>query len=138
MIGVVIITHGNLASEMLETVKLIMGEHPAAVAVSFTARESIDTLRERAGKAVEMFRSEGCIILTDVLGGSATNVCVDFLKLEGIRVITGVNLPMVMEALQSREKLPLDALSKKIREGAARGIIDLKEFFAERAMKKKA
>ncbi|MBF0502580.1 MAG: hypothetical protein HQM09_20755 [Candidatus Riflebacteria bacterium] len=136
MIGVVIITHGNLAHEMFETVKLIMGEQAAATTVCFTARESIDTLRERAIKAVDEFRKGGCLILTDVLGGSATNVCAEFIKSDEVRVITGVNLPMVMEALQHRDSISLEALSKKVRDGAARGIIDLKEFFAERAKKK--
>lgn len=137
MIGVVVITHGRLASEIVDTVKLIMGEPSHITAVTFSARESIETLRERAGEAItEYSDKDGCLVLTDLVGGSATNITVEYLKSEKVRILTGVNLPMVMEALQSRDHLPIDQLAKKVRDGAIRGIIDLKEFFAERAKKK--
>ena len=137
MIGVVVITHGRLAGEIVDTVRLIMGQPSHLEAVSFSARESLETLRERAREAIEGFTTEdGCLILTDLFGGSATNITVEYLKSDKVRILTGVNLPMVMEALQNREKLPLEQLAVKVRDGAIRGIIDLKEFFAERAKKK--
>lgn len=136
MIGIVLITHGKLSEELRETARLIMGDQELA-AVTFSARESLDALRAKVREAVEPFRASGCLILTDVLGGSATNVCVELLKEDWVRVITGVNLPMVMEALQHRATLDLVNLSHKVREGAARAIIDLKDFYEQR-MKKKA
>ncbi|HNV72037.1 MAG TPA: PTS sugar transporter subunit IIA [Candidatus Ozemobacteraceae bacterium] len=137
MIGIVVITHGKLSEELKETARLIMGDQNDFHTVTFTARESLDALRAKAREAIDRFRDSGCLVLTDVLGGSATNVCVELLQEDWIRVITGVNLPMVMEALQNRQTLDLPNLSHKVRDGAARAIIDLKEFYQQR-MKKKA
>ncbi|MBF0543547.1 MAG: hypothetical protein HQM08_03895 [Candidatus Riflebacteria bacterium] len=137
MIGIVVITHGNFSLELLETVKLIMGEQKNVSSVTFSPRESIETLREKALIEINKFKDTGCLVLTDVIGGSATNICVDFIKMDQVRVVTGVNLPMVMEALQHREKLAVVDLSRKAREGASKGIIDLSEFFLERSKKKK-
>jgi len=76
--------------------------------------------------------------MTDVLGGSATNICVELLKTDNIRVLTGVNLPMVMEAANHRNTTDVTALAQRSRDGAMRGIIDLKAFYEERMAKKKA
>lgn len=136
MIGIVIITHGNLANELAGTVKLIMGEQKDIATVTLTAKDSIETLREHAMAAVHRFQDPGCLIMTDVLGGSPTNICVELLRTDWVRILCGVNLPMVMSALQYRETLELSALSAKVRDGAMKGIVDLKEFYQERAKKK--
>jgi PTS system mannose-specific IIA component len=136
MLGIVIITHGKLSSELFETVKLIMGEQKDVVAITLGAGDSLDTLREKTREAVSRFRSSGCLVLTDVLGGSPANTCVDFLQEEWIRIICGVNLPMVISALQSRGGDDLAVVSRKVRDGAVKGIVDLKEFYQERQKKK--
>ncbi|MBF0405932.1 MAG: PTS mannose transporter subunit IIA [Candidatus Riflebacteria bacterium] len=138
MTGIVVISHGNLSLELLETVTLIMGEQKNASAVTFSPKESIETLREKALNEINKYiGSGGCLVLTDVLGGSATNICVDFIRMENVRVVSGVNLPMLMDAFQNREKLAVKELSQKVREGGAKGIIDLNDFFLERAKKRK-
>jgi len=114
-----------------------MGDQKDLSAVTFAARESMETLKEKAFTAVDPYKECGCLVLTDVLGGSATNICVDLLKTDWVRILTGVNLPMVMEALNHRQNLDLTSLSRKVRDAAARGIIDLKDFYEERAKKKK-
>ncbi|HEY9069106.1 MAG TPA: hypothetical protein VIV61_02560 [Candidatus Ozemobacteraceae bacterium] len=138
MIGIVLITHGTLSQILVETVSMIMGPQPDLVAITFSARESVETLRQKAFDAIAPYRENGCLILTDVLGGSATNICVELLKTDGVRVLTGVNLPMVMEAANHRNTGDLAALAQRVRDGAIRGIIDLKAFYEERAAKKKA
>jgi PTS system mannose-specific IIA component len=136
MIGIVVVTHGRLAQEFLDTVKLIMGEQKDVTAVNLTAGDSLDALRERIATAIEPFKTEGCLILTDLLGGSPANVCVELIKNDWIRVLCGVNLPMVMAAANLRSTLDLTALSAKVRDGAAKGIVDLKSFYEERTRKK--
>ncbi len=136
MIGIILITHGELSDELLKTSKLIMGEQANVHAVSFTAKESLETLKQKTTEAIEQYKDSGCLILTDIMGGSATNVCVDLLKQEKIQIVTGVNLPMLLEAIGYRESSTLEALAKKVQESGIRSIINLKEFFEKRAQKK--
>jgi PTS system mannose-specific IIA component len=137
MIGVVVITHGNLSEQLLETASLIMGETTGVQAVTFTARESLEALRQKAIAAIDEYRADGCLILTDIMGGSATNVCVELLKMEKVEVVTGVNLPMLLEAIGYRDDADLKTLAGKVQDSGIRSIINLKEFFEKRAARKK-
>ena len=136
MIGIVVITHGSFSKELIETVKLIMGEQKDLVAITLNAKDSLDTLREKAVQEINAFKDSGCLVLTDLVGGSPTNVCMEFIKTDWARVVCGVNLPMIMAALQSRDKVDLPTLVTRTRDGAIKGIIDLKAFYEERAKKK--
>ncbi len=136
MIGVVVITHGTLSEQLLATASLIMGESKDVVAVSFTARESLDNLRQKANAAIENYRTDGCLILTDIMGGSATNVCVELMKKEKVEIITGANLPMLLEAISYREGNDLKALAARVHASGVKSIINLKEFFEKRVAKK--
>ncbi|MBU1105407.1 MAG: PTS sugar transporter subunit IIA [Candidatus Riflebacteria bacterium] len=136
MIGIVVITHGSLSEQLLATSSLIMGAPEDVHAVTFTARESLDDLRRNAGKAIDPYLNEGCLVLTDIMGGSATNICVEFMKNEKVEVITGVNLPMLLDAIGRREIADLKELSRKVQESGCKSIINLKEFFEKRASKK--
>lgn len=136
MIGVVVITHGTLSEQLLATAALIMGNQKDVYAVSFTARESLDNLRQKANAAIESFKTDGCLILTDIMGGSATNVCVELMKNEKVEVVTGANLPMLLEAISYRDGADLKALASRVQASGVKSIINLKEFFEKRAAKK--
>ena len=136
MIGVVVITHGTLSEQLLATAALIMGDQKDVYAVSFTARESLDNLRQKANAAIEPFKTDGCLILTDIMGGSATNVCVELMKNEKVEVLTGANLPMLLEAISYRDGADLKALASRVQASGVKIIINLKEFFEKRAAKK--
>ncbi|GAB1351461.1 MAG TPA: PTS sugar transporter subunit IIA [Candidatus Rifleibacterium sp.] len=136
MIGVVVITHGTLSEQLLATAALIMGNQKDVYAVSFTARESLDNLRQKANAAIEPFKTDGCLILTDIMGGSATNVCVELMKNEKVEVLTGANLPMLLEAISYRDGADLKALASRVQASGVKSIINLKEFFEKRAAKK--
>ncbi|HNX75478.1 MAG TPA: hypothetical protein PLM07_13625 [Candidatus Rifleibacterium sp.] len=136
MIGVVVITHGSLSEQLVVTAGLIMGEQKDVYAVSFTARESLDNLRQKANAALENYKSDGCLILTDIMGGSATNVCVELMKNEKVEVLTGANLPMLLEAISYRDGADLKALAARVQASGIKSIINLKEFFEKRTAKK--
>ncbi len=136
MIGIVVITHGTLSEQLVATAGLIMGEPKEVHAVSFTARESLDNLRQKANAALESYKSDGCLILTDIMGGSATNVCVELMKNEKVEVLTGANLPMLLEAISYREGVDLKALATRVQASGVKSIINLKEFFEKRTAKK--
>jgi len=136
MIGIVIITHGNLSSSLLETAELIMGKQKDVKAVAFTAKESLDALRQKANEAIEDYSKDGCLVLTDIMGGSATNVCVELTKSEYVEVLTGVNLPMLLESIGYRDSVDVKTLATKIKDSGVRSIINLRDFFEKRAKKK--
>ncbi len=136
MIGIVVITHGALSEQMLATASLIMGAPENVHAVTFKSRDSLDDLRKNAGKAIEPYLNDGCLVLTDIMGGSATNICVEFMKNEKVEVITGANLPMLLDAIGRREVAEIKELARKVQESGCKSIINLKEFFEKRAAKK--
>ena len=113
-----------------------MGPAEDVVPISFTAKESIEALKQKALEAIEPYTKEGCLILTDIMGGSATNVCVELMKQENVQVITGVNLPMLLEAIGYRDGVDLETLASKVQQSGIRSIINLKEFFEKRSRKK--
>lgn len=137
MLGIIVITHGNLSEHLVAAATMIMGPSENVQAISFTAKDSLDTLRQSVIETVEKFQDEGCIILTDIMGGSATNVCVEMMKNEKVEVLTGVNLPMLLEATGFRDGVDIKTLSHKVQESGCKSIINLKEFFERRAAKKK-
>ena len=106
MVGVVLVTHGNLGKELLSTAAFIIGDIPAATALSITASESAEEIRERMSAAIMSVDSEGdgVIILTDMFGGTPANVALSFLDERRVEVITGVNLPMLLKLTTARDE----------------------------------
>jgi PTS system mannose-specific IIA component len=109
VIGVIIVTHGRLGEELLKTAKLIVGEMDGTgercrtVAVEMNLNP--DTLRDLVEEAVRSQDSgQGVLILTDMFGGTPSNVSLSFLLEGRVEVLTGVNLPMLLRVFQQREK----------------------------------
>lgn len=99
MIGVVIVTHGNLGKELLATAGLIVGDIPATKALSVQTNESAETIRSHMEEAISAVDADndGAIVLTDMFGGTPANVALSFLGERNVEVITGVNLPMLLK-----------------------------------------
>ena len=96
MIGVVLATHGQLAQEMLRTAEAVVGKLPQVAAVSVVATEpDVRSTIEAAIRSVD--QGEGVLLITDLLGGSPTNLCLSFLTERKVEVVTGVNLPMLLK-----------------------------------------
>jgi PTS system mannose-specific IIA component len=96
MIGVVVATHGKLAEEMIRTAEAVVGklDHVAAVSVVATAP---DVRREIEQAIRSVDEGDGVLLVTDLLGGSPTNLCLSFLAERKVEVVTGVNLPMLLK-----------------------------------------
>jgi PTS system mannose-specific IIA component len=96
MIGVVVATHGNLAQEMIRTAEAVVGKlaQVAAVSVVAAAPNMRGTI-EDAIRSVD--QGDGVLLLTDLLGGSPTNLCLSFQTERKVEVVTGVNLPMLLK-----------------------------------------
>ena len=108
MIGVVVVTHGQLATELLNATEMIVGDLPRFAAVSIGWHDEVNDAREDIAQAIERVRGdEGVLLLTDMFGGTPCNLGMTFLEADRVEVITGVNLPMLIKlaSLQSSQNL---------------------------------
>ena len=103
MVGLVVATHGQLAAELLRTAESIVGQVPSASAVSVDSTTSVEEARARLATAIHRVGAdgEGVLVLTDMFGGTPSNLALTFLD-EQIEVVTGVNLPMLMKLANAR------------------------------------
>src|SRR6201997_4369985 len=117
MIGGLIVTHGRLAVELLNAAEIIVGEIHHITAVSLGWHDDVGTATGMIEKALERVRTpEGVLILTDMFGGTPTNIASTFLDQDKVEVVTGVNLPMVIKLAQVNEGQTLAAVARAVRE----------------------
>ncbi|MCP3925375.1 MAG: PTS sugar transporter subunit IIA [Desulfobacterales bacterium] len=109
MIGIVVATHNRLADALIETVEFIIGEKLESVeSVSINLNENADDLRKKISQKIkEVKNNEGVLILTDMFGGTPSNLSYSFLKDGQVEVISGVNLPILLKAVNIRKKMEL-------------------------------
>lgn len=105
MIGVLILTHGHLAAALLESAERIAGEKLPFRALSMDWSLPFDEIRKVVGEAIEAAdEGQGVIVLTDLFGGTPTNVALSFLRERPrMEVVTGVNLPLLVKMVSLRE-----------------------------------
>jgi PTS system mannose-specific IIA component len=116
-IGVVVVTHGQLATELLNAAEMIVGDLPQFVAVSIGWHDDVDVAREAIARSLEHVRSdEGVLILTDMFGGTPANLGVTFLEPDKVEVITGVNLPMLIKLARLQKTGGLLEVARDMRE----------------------
>ena len=124
MIGIVIVTHRQLGDALIEAAEFIMGNRPEAlVSVSIDLKESADMLRGKIAEGIKKVKSEdGVLILTDMFGGTPSNLSYSFLEEGHIEVISGVNLPVLIQAANVRGKMNLEELAVKLEEFGKKSI----------------
>ena len=117
MIGVVVVTHGQLATELVNAAEMIVGDLPQFSAVSIGWHDDVNDARGDIVQAIERVRGEeGVLILTDMFGGTPSNIGMTFLETDRIEVITGVNLPMLIKLASLRTSSDLLAVAREIQE----------------------
>jgi PTS system mannose-specific IIA component len=117
MIGVVVVTHGQLATELVNAAEMIVGDLPQFTAVSIGWHDEVNDAREDIAQAIERVRGdEGVLLLTDMFGGTPSNLGMTFLEKDRLEVITGVNLPMLIKLAGSRASADLLGVAKEMRE----------------------
>lgn len=123
-VGVVVVTHGQLATELLNAAEMIVGDLPHFTAVSIGWHEDVDQARMEIARAIERVRSKmgasdtpaGVLVLTDMFGGTPSNLGVTFLEKDQVEVITGLNLAMLMKLARPLKETDLLSLARDIRE----------------------
>ncbi|HEY2944712.1 MAG TPA: hypothetical protein VGN09_19915 [Vicinamibacteria bacterium] len=102
MIGIVVVTHGALAGELVNAARTIVGDIPRIAAVSIGWSDDVSAAREAIARALEDVGGEQSLILTDMFGGTPTNVSLPFLSPQ-VEIVTGVNLPMLIKVTSLRD-----------------------------------
>lgn len=117
MIGVVVVTHGQLAAELVSAAETIVGDLPQMKAVSIGWHEDVQDAREEISAAITAVAGpEGVIIATDMFGGTPANLGITFLETGKIEVVTGVNLPMLIKLAGLRDTSNVLDAARQIRE----------------------
>jgi PTS system mannose-specific IIA component len=123
-VGVVVVTHGQLAAELLNAAEMIVGDLPHFAAVSIGWHEDVDQARDAIGQAIERVRARvettdrpgGVLVLTDMFGGTPANLGVTFLETDKVEIVTGLNLAMLMKLARPLKETDLLTIARDIRE----------------------
>jgi len=123
LVGVVVVTHGQLATELVNAAEMIVGELSGFVAVSIGWHDDVETAREAIAAAIRrVARPAGVIVLTDMFGGTPANLAMTFLTDDKVEVITGVNLPMLLKLAGLRQATSLLQAAQQTRESGRNAI----------------
>jgi PTS system mannose-specific IIA component len=132
-IGVVIVTHYRLGDEFLQALRLIVPEAPEFRAVSIEPTQSVEEMRSQIAAALAAADAgEGVLVLTDMFGGTPSNISLSFLDEHHVEVVTGVNLPMLIKLATLRETRSLEELAAFIKEYGQRNISVASELLPDR------
>ena len=130
-VGVVVVTHGQLAMELVNAAEMIVGDLPNFAAVSMGWHDDVDHAKEAIGLAIARVRASieeapeqdpaGVLVLTDMFGGTPANLAVTFVSPQ-VEVITGVNLPMLIKLARPQRQTELLTLAREMREDGRNAI----------------
>lgn len=117
MIGIVVVTHGQLATELLNAAEMIVGDLSSFTAVSIGWHEETHDAREEIAQAIaHVQQGHGVLVMTDMFGGTPSKLAMTFLGQDDVEVITGVNLPMLITLAGRSEQASLLEVARETRE----------------------
>jgi len=122
-LGVVVVTHGQLAAELVNAAEMIVGDLSHFAAVSIGWHDDVEPAREEIGRAIERVATTAgrdgqrapVLVLTDLFGGTPANLGITFVS-EDVEVITGVNLPMLIKLARPQQAADLLTVAREMRE----------------------
>lgn len=124
MIGIIVVTHGEFSKEIIKSCELIAGPAEKVSALTLNRNDNIENLNNKFLKKLdELDDGDGVLVLTDLLGGSPSNVAsVNLKKGCKYQALTGLNLPMLLEAIINREEKELEELAELCKNAGTSGI----------------
>jgi len=123
MVGILIITHGQLANEIRKSAELIVGKLDNCESISIRPDEDMDEAKSRIGTSLRKLNDgDGVLILTDLFGGTPSNLSLTFLEDGQVEVLSGVNLPMLLALATGRDDKTLNALAQKAQDAGQKNI----------------
>lgn len=129
MIEIIIASHGNFASEILKSAELIAGEQENVQTFGLHLGDSVDKLRDDLARAIEAAQKKGeVLVLTDMFSGSPFNAAVSLMQHYSFYHITGINLPVLLEILMSRETSGAAELCEDVLSRAGDTIVNVNKY----------
>ena len=131
MVGALVVSHGHLAQELVASAEMIVGEISHIQAVSIGWHDDVnDARREIEKRLAEVDAGTGVLLLTDMFGGTPSNIAYSFHEPGKVDVVTGANLPMIIRIAGQKEGEKLDALARAVRDQGRSSIALGSEFLA--------
>lgn len=128
MIGVLVLCHGNLGTELVNSMELIVGKQKKVCALTLFLGDDVDALRADARKQADLLdEGDGVLVMVDMPGGSPCNVAATLLQRENTHCLAGANLTMLLTAVDLRDSLKLPELKAKCKEMAMQAVLDVEE-----------
>lgn len=122
-IGGVIVSHGQLATELLVAAEAVVGDLNHIAAVSIGWHDDVEAAKDEIDRAIKsVSQGGGVILLTDMFGGTPTNISAMFLKEGEIEIVTGVNLPMVIKLASNSKEVSLAEMAREIEDQGKQSI----------------
>lgn len=134
MIGLILVTHGQLAKEFVLAMEHVVGPQPAIATVCIEPNDDMEAKREEIAQAIRVCDSgRGAILLTDLFGGTPSNLAISLLKRGQTEVIAGINLPMLIRLSGARKEMGLYEAAVAARDAGRNYITIASEFLGQEA-----
>ena len=131
MVGILLMSHGELSKGELNTLECIVGANENITVLTLAADDDITKFEEDMNQAIiELNTGDGVLVMVDVLGGTPSNKSAQKLREKDVEVLTGLNLPMLLAAVEARmHNMSLNDMKKHVIENGQQSIISLREHF---------
>ena len=132
MIGIIIVTHGNLALELKSAMEHILGAQKNIEIICISSDDDLDERKnDIEGSIKKIDNNSGIVMLTDMFGGTPSNLAISFLKTGKIEIISGVNLPMLVKLIGLRDSNDLSGVAQETKDSAQKYISIASEILSE-------
>lgn len=138
-IGGVIVSHGQVANELLAAAETVVGDLSNIMAVSIGWHDDVEMSKDEISRAIKkVSKGSGVLVLTDMFGGTPTNISAMFIKEGEVEIVTGVNLPMVIKLASNNREMTLLEMAKEVEEQGKQAIYRTSALLEPQKMKKDA
>jgi PTS system mannose-specific IIA component len=136
MVGVLIVSHGGFGEALISSLQFLVGKQQKIRGVSIWPKDREKEIKDRIRREIaEVNDGDGVVILTDVLGGTATNLSLPFLENEKVELVTGVNMPMLLTLSSYRKGRSIREIGKLVKKSGRRSIILAKKLAESKRMR---
>ena len=126
MVGIIAISHGSYVNALINSVEMIYGKQDKISTISLEQEESIESLRKKIERKIAELNTDEILILVDLLGGTPYNAACLFMEDSRVNVVTGINMPMLLEILPYKEA-NLDKISQIAEDCAKNGVVNVRQ-----------